>query len=315
MAAAPPVFRINGSEILRDGKPVVLRGVNTMHIFNGNPSDLRKWPGIDIAREFVCNLKNAPLEPGATYYDESHKWTLHSLQALATSNSQRGIVTLFCPFNWDGSDANTGFCGATPSKTAYYAGYKRRMQDWARQFKGQPYVWIELWNEPYEQLRKTEDDALWLSATSEMVDNLRSTGWDGIIVLSGAAWGQDETVIERMGPQLLRGRQDIIFDIHVYEQWLAHPETIPARVAALRAKRLPFLIGEFGPANGKTCYDTKPLLDAARANHISALAWIYTAPNPGDHGGDFLLTHDYLPNDVSNFKWGSTFKAFLAEPH
>lgn len=262
----------------------------------------------------MCNLKNAPLAPGTTYRDDSHKWTLHSLQALATDNSRRGIVTMFCPFNWDGIDPKTGFCGAVPSKTAYYGEYKKRMRDWAKQFRGQPYVWIELWNEPYERLKGQEDDALWLSAASDMVDNLRSTGWDGIVVLSGAAWGQDETVIERMGPQLLRGRHDIVFDIHAYEQWLAHPETIPARVAALRAKELPFLIGECGPANGKTCYDTKPLLDVARANRISAMAWIYTAPNPGDKGQDFLLTHDYLPNDVANFGWGSAFRAFLAEP-
>jgi mannan endo-1,4-beta-mannosidase len=310
-----PAFHTRGGELLRDGKPVALRGVNTMHIFNGDPADLLKWRGIEISREFVCNLKCAPLEPGTSYYDEAHKWTLHSLQALATSNSQRGIVTLFCPFNWDGNDKTTGFCGATPSKTEYYADYKKRMQDWARQFKGQPYVWIELWNEPYARLKSPADDALWLSATADMVDNLRAAGWDGIIALSGAAWGQDETILERMGPELLRDRQDIVFDIHAYEQWLAHPQTMAARFAALRAKRLPFFIGEFGPANGKTSYDTKPLLDVARSNQISTLAWIYTAPNPGDHGQDFLLAHDYQPNDLNNFNWGSTFKAFLAEPH
>lgn len=310
-----PVFHTIGGELLRDGKPVVLRGVNTMHIFNGDPADLLKWPGIEISREFVCNLKNAPLEPGTIYHDAARQWTLHPLQDLATRNSQRGIVTMFCPFNWDGNDKTTGFCGATPSKMDYYAGYKQRMQAWARQFKGQPYVWIELWNEPYARLKSPADDALWLSATADMVDNLRAAGWDGIIALSGAAWGQDETILERMGPALLRGRRDIIFDIHTYEQWLAHPETMAARFEALRAKQLPFLIGECGPANGKTSFDMKPLLGIARTNHISTLAWIYTAPNPGDHGGDFLLQHDYLPNDVNNYQWGSTFKAFLAEPH
>jgi len=274
-----------------------------MHIFNGNPTDLLKWPGIGISREFVCNLKNAPLKPKATYYDESHKWYLHSLQDIATSNSRRGIVTMFCPFGWDSNDA-------TPSKAEYYAVYKKRMQDWARRFTGQPFVWIQLWNEPYAIFKSPADDALWLSTTADMVDNLRTGGWDGIIVVPGSSWGQDETVIERMGPQLLRGRRDIIFDIHAYEGWSAHPENIAARFAALNAKRLPFLIGEVGPVNQET-YDPRPLLDMARTNRISVLAWIYADGN----GSNSLLTHDYQPNNASNFNWGSTFKALLAEPH
>jgi hypothetical protein len=50
---------------------------------------------------------------------------------------------------------------------------------------------------------------------SDMVDNLLSAGWTGIIVVPGASWGQDETATERTGQALLRVRKDIVFDIYL----------------------------------------------------------------------------------------------------
>lgn len=309
LAARADDFHIRGSAIVRGGKPVVLRGVNAMHVFGGDGADLTTWPGITIVREFVGDLKDEPLEPGSAYHDKARNWYLHSLQDVVSHNEARGIVSIVCPWTMD-TFKETDFCGSIPIKAAWYADYKSRMRDWARQFKGQKMVWIEVMNEPFVILTTPQDDALWLSSMSDMVDNLRSAGWDGIIVVPGSAWGQDETVIERMGPALLKGRRDILFDVHIYERWLSHPSTIDERIAAIKASRLPFIFAELGPQNNVNFDDPKPFIAAAQKNKLSVLAWgwgTYGKRSPGN-----LQTNEGGPYDVDNFGWGSAYKSFLA---
>lgn len=277
-----------------------------MHIFAGN--DPLDWPGIGIIREFVGDLKNAPLKSGETYRDMDHHWRLRALQDLVDDNRKRGLVTILCPFSWDGSK-ETQFTGSSPCQSPWYKDYKSRMREWAAQFKGQSDVWIELMNEPFHPLNTAEDDALWLAAMTDMVDNLRSADWSGIILVPGSAWGQDETVIERMGPRLLAGRNDLIFDVHIYNRWQDQPDTIPARCAKIKASGLPFIFGEFGTGSGDGVRDTHPFMKAAQENHFSVLAWGWGTWGPRKPNN--LQLNDGTPNDVGNFGWGSAYKAFL----
>lgn len=302
-------FHIQGAAIVCGGRTVVLRGVNAMHVFGGDGADLTGWPGITIVREFVGDLKHAPLAPGGIYRDEANNRTLHSLQDIVKNNTKRGIVSLICPWSVDGTP-QTSFEGVSPMTATWYSDYKARMRDWAKQFRGQQSVMIEVMNEPFEVFKTPSDDDAWLASMADMVDNLRSAGWDGVIVVPGASWGQDESVIERMGPALLKGRKDILFDVHVYERWLRDPATIGSRIAAVKNSGLAFVFGEIGPQN-QGIYDPRPFLDAASKNNLSVLAWgwgTWGARSPG-----CLQTNEGGPYDTeSNFGWGSAFKGFLA---
>ncbi|MDR3709307.1 MAG: cellulase family glycosylhydrolase [Capsulimonadaceae bacterium] len=314
VASATPAgeFHVRNGVLQRDGSAVTLRGVNAMHVFGGDSSEMRTWPGIGIVREFVGNLRDAPLEPRTAFHDEANGNWLHSLQDVVSKNTANGMVTILCPFGWDGT-RNTVFSGATPSSVAYYSDYKKRMQDWVKQFQGQRNVWIELWNEPFSGRASTGVDARWLSDTGDMADNLRGAGWDGIIVVPGASWGQDETVIERQGAALTSKRGDIVFDVHIYEQWLGKPATIEPRLRKLRSSRLPVVFGEIGPHNNVNVMDPAPFLAAAKATEQSSvIAWIWSR---GEKEPNSLLTRDGQPNDIGNFGWASTYRAFLAEPH
>ena len=115
--------------------------------------------------------------------------------------------------------------------------------------------------------------------------------------------------IPLMGPALINSRRDILFDVHIYELWLADPGTIEKRVAAIKHSGLPFIFAEIGPENN-TLNDPTPFLAAARDNKLSVLAWgwgAYGQRRPGD-----LQTNEGGPYDIGNFGWGSSFKSFLA---
>ena len=189
-------YGIKGNAILCDGKPIIVRGINAMHIYNSKiDPDVFTWSGINIIREFVGDLRDNPIKPGEIFSDEKHH-TLHSLQDTVNENRKYGIITIVCPFGWDGASA-TEFTGCTPQGSTWYADYKARMREWAKQFKGQSDVWVEVMNEPFKSLQGAEGDKMWLSTMTDMVDNLRSAGWDGIILVPGSAWGGDEAVIMR----------------------------------------------------------------------------------------------------------------------
>lgn len=304
-------YEIRGAQIWHDGQPVVLRGVNAMHIFGGDDPSLLSWKGIGIVREFVGDLKDTPLGRGEQYCDSKTRRTLHSLQDIVDANRANGMVTILCPFSWDGTK-ETQFAGVgTPTQARWYQQYKQRMREWAQHFRGQSDVWIEVMNEPFTKLGGAQDDQYWLQTVADMVSNLRRAGWGGIILVPGSDWGGGEAIVERMGPRLLAGRRNILFDIHIYNNWLAHPDKIPERCARVKESGLPFIFAELGPGNkDQYLVDPRPFIHAARRNNFSVLAWGWGTW--GERHYINLQTNDGGPNDNGNFNWGSAFKNFLA---
>ncbi|HEY3332822.1 MAG TPA: cellulase family glycosylhydrolase [Capsulimonadaceae bacterium] len=304
-------YHVTRGIIVRDGVPMALRGVNAFHVYAGDGSDLDIWPGISIVREYVRNLRDTPLDANVTVDDKPNHARLHSLTDVVANNTARGRVTILCPFGWDGTK-DTLFRGKQPSTTPYYADYKARLHDWAVKFASNPNVWLEVWNEPFAGPTTPENEALWLADMTAMVDNLRTAGWDGIIVVPTTSWGQDEGVIFRKGGDLTKDRKDVVFDVHVYEQWLkGTADMMGVRLDAVKATGQAFIIGEVGPQNNLDVLDTAPFLNAARSRQIPVLGWVFSRSNKEANA---LLTRDGKPHDTGNFNWGSTFRDYLAAP-
>jgi mannan endo-1,4-beta-mannosidase len=304
-------YHIGGPNIICNGEPTILRGINAMHIFSPKDPSIDQWDGIKIIREFVGDLQHAPLERGETWRDPNHNWTLNSLQTLIDKNRERGVLTILCPFTWNG-EKSTQFTGCNPLKQEWYPRYKQRMQEWARHFKGQSDLWIELMNEPFHELESPQDSQMWLDTMSDMVDNLRTAGWEGVIVVPGSGWGQDETVIERMGHKLERGRRNLIFDVHVYTRWLKDPKTIGERLDKIKQTRLAYIFGEIGPGSPSEICDTSPFLNQAKQRGLNVLAWGWGTNGPRTVMN--LQNNDGSPNNNGNYSWGWEFKKFLKTP-
>jgi mannan endo-1,4-beta-mannosidase len=298
-------YSISGYKIYNYENPVQLIGANAFHTFGAGSRDMNSW-NIDIAREFVGNVNETPLS-GWAIKDVNGSY-LHSLQAVVDSNRLNNIVTILCPFGWNG-DSQTEFSGKMPSETYWWNDFKTTLQHWAIHFKDQPDVWIELWNEPYRWDRADGyTDDVWLSDMNVLVDIIRKAGNNNIIVVPCAEQGQDESVLFNKGSMFLINKKNILFDIHAYENWLLVSNTeIDNRLEKLKQNKLPVIFGEIGPLNAGVLMNPKIFLDKIYYRGLSVCAWVWKYDS---NDKDALLNEHSLPNDKDNNNWGTTFQSF-----
>jgi mannan endo-1,4-beta-mannosidase len=302
-----PRFNISGSKILDLLSPIQLVGANSFHVFSAGSSDMNSW-NMDIAREFVGNIKENPLT-GSPIQDASGAY-LHSLQTVADSNRKNNRITIFGGFGWDGTNA-TEFTGKRPAQTLWWNDYKIKLLQWAVQFKDQPDVWLEVWNEPYRFDRADGyTDDIWMNDMNEMVSIIRNTGNNNIILVPCAEQGQDESVLNNKGVSFLTGKKNILFDIHAYEKWLLVTNTeIGNRLEQLKQKNLPVIFGETAPLNAGVLMNPQSLLDSIYNRGISVCAWTWKYDG---NDKDALLNAAGLPNDNNNNNWGTHYRNLAA---
>jgi mannan endo-1,4-beta-mannosidase len=296
-------FTIVGNRIFKYNSPAQLIGANALHTFSAGSNDMNSWR-IDIAREFVGNVKEQPIS-GFPIQDANGAY-LHSLQAVVDSNRKNNRITVLCPFRWNGLAA-TDFTGKRPTLTSWYNDCKTKLSQWATQFKNQQDVWIELWNEPYRYDRTDGyTDDIWLSDMNDLTATIRSTGNKNIILVPCAEQGQDESVLNNKGAAFLAGKANILFDVHAYEKWLLVSNTIMGnRLQQLKQNNLPVLFGEVAPVNAGVLMNPKPFLDSIYNRGLSVAAWVWKYDG---NDQDALLNGQGLPNDNNNNNWGSIYK-------
>jgi mannan endo-1,4-beta-mannosidase len=291
-----------GNKILKQGSPIQLFGINAFHSYGAGGLDTKSW-NLDIVREFIGNMHQNPIT-GQPIQDSLGSY-LYSLQTLADSNRAHGQISILCPFGWNGA-SNSVFSGAFPRTSSWWTDYKIQITAWAKQFKDQPDVWIEVWNEPYRYDRTDGySDAIWIEDMNTMVGLIRNAGNNNMILVPCAGQGQDESVLNNTGNLFLEGKNNILFDIHAYEQWLlVSNSSFGNRLSLLQENKLPVFFGETAPINAGTLMNPGPFLDSVyqKGISISAWAWKYSNTDP-----DALLTAAGLPNNSGNNSWGNTF--------
>lgn len=306
-------FAIDKGSILYQQKEIRYKGVNAMQTFGLNdPKLMNDWQ-IKIVREFIGNLREQPIM-GSPLQASDGVW-YHPLQGIVDQNRAHGIVTILCPFGWVDEGGNQKLLtGMDPAQQNFYPAYKQKMKEIAKHFKDQPDVWIQVWNEPYHwdnQNGYTHDR--WLKDMADMVDNLRSvTSFHNIILVPGNEQGQSEEAVLSKGNQLLKGRFNILFDIHAYEKWLLNSskESIVARLNTVKSKNFAFVIGEIGVQNVGDPMPVSHFLEAAEYSNISVLGWLWNQSAPYKNA---LLTQEGVEHATAeNNYWGKIFKEFLS---
>ncbi len=298
-------FSIVGNKILNNQNPIQLFGVNAFHVFGAGSADMANWQ-INIVREFVGNIKESPLT-GAPILDSNGQY-LHSLQAIVDSNRLNNKITILCPFGWNGQP-NGEFTGKFPTQTYWCYDLKKKLSSWAIQFKNQPDVWIEVWNEPYRYDRLDGyNDEIWFSNMTELVSTIRSSGNNNIILVPCAEQGQDESVLLNKGASFLTGKTNILFDIHAYEKWLlVSSADMGKRLVELKGRQLPIFFGETAPMNAGVLMNPSNFLDSSYNQGLSVCAWVWKRDSADK---DALQNNQGQPNDINNNNWGTVFKSF-----
>lgn len=296
-------YQITNSKITNNSKNIQLIGANTFHVFGAGSADMNSW-NLDIAREFIGNIKETPLT-GNSIQDSYGKY-IYSLQNIVDENRKQNKISWICAFGWDGNSA-TLFTGKSPKNTFWWEDYKAKLRLWAIQFKDQNDVWIEVWNEPYRYDRADGyTDTIWLQNMNELTAIIRATGNKNIVVIPCAEQGQDESVLLNKGNEFLAGKSNILFDIHAYEKWLLDtPTNMNNRLNTLNQYNLPIIFGETAPMNAGVLMNPDPFLNLIYDKGISVCAWVW---KKDESDQDALMTRDGLPNNTNNNNWGTTFK-------
>jgi mannan endo-1,4-beta-mannosidase len=296
-------YQITNSNISYNSKNIQLIGANTFHVFGAGSADMNSW-NLDIAREFIGNIKETPLTGNPI--QDSHGAYLYSIQNIVNENRNQNKISWICAFGWDGNPS-TLFTGKSPATTFWWEDYKAKLRLWSIQFKDQNDVWIEVWNEPYRYDRADGyTDAIWLQNMNELTEIIRATGNKNIVVIPCAEQGQDESVLLNKGNAFLAGKSNILFDIHAYEKWLLDSSTnINSRLDALNRFNIPIIFGETAPMNAGVLMNPESFLNLIYDKGISVCAWVW---KKDESDQDALMTQNGLPNNINNNNWGTTFK-------
>lgn len=311
-------YTTHGNQMLKDGVAHEWRGVNAMSEFGSDGSNMKDWPTIDIVRETMLHMASQPIDGPSVVIEGK---AIQSLQSIVNHNRSRGQITLFSAHAW--GSPKEAFQSRNPQETPWWEEYKVRYRAIAEHFKTQPDVWFGIWNEPYSwQGARGYSDELWLRDMTAMVDNIRSTGAQNIIVVPCSHNGQKEDVLLSQGPKLLKDHNNIVFEIHAYERWIGRPNdelwTVPTqaeietRIQALKTAQLPIIFGEYGTYNNRWLASAEPFLKACRKQSVGALAWTWQV---GGSDENALRRADGSPNDSEeNHHYASLVKAYLSEP-
>jgi mannan endo-1,4-beta-mannosidase len=305
---------VEGGSLHYQGLPVTYQGVNAMQTFGlVDPGLMNDWK-VEIVREFIGNLREQPIQ-GAALQASDSKW-YHSLQKIVDQNRAHKRITILCPFGWvDEAGKQTLFTGLNPSAQSFYPAYRSKMQAIAEQFKNQPDVWLEVWNEPYSwNNQQGYTHALWLKDMADMVDNLRRVqGFQNIILVPGNEQGQSEAAVMAKGAELLDGRYNLLFDLHAYEKWLQNTSEaqLVSRLQALKKANFAVVIGELGVFNAGNNLDPSAFLAAVKQTDVSVMGWLW---NKDTSYKNALLTNEGLPNATAeNAYWGKRFQDYLKQ--
>lgn len=304
-------YRVDDQYIRYGDRSLTLRGVNALQTFGLNdPKLMQEW-NIAIVREFIGNVGEQPINGTAVLGSDS-TW-YHPLQTIVDQNRAHGYITILCPFGWVHEDGTrTLFTGLNPMDQAFYPEYRQKMRDIARHFRGQPDVWLEVWNEPFHWNNENGySHQSWLVSMQDMVNNLRAVqGFKNIILVPGNEQGQSADAILAKGHDLLRQQDNILFDLHAYEKWLIErsEQQITRRIMEIHEQGFAVLFGEVGVQNAGGLMPVTPFLQAAEAADVSVLAWLW---NNNSQDPNALLTDEGLPHDSINNNWGSTYRDFL----
>lgn len=281
-----PLFEVVGSKIYdASGVEFIAKGVN----INGPGFG---WPGdtVGYADEIVdrwgfnaIRLNVQQLEPSSYVYEENG-----TIPEIVQAYTSRGAVVVI------EAHENTGdyFVGEELDNLVAW------WREQAKQFKDNPYVWFNVSNEPGDLSSSDPTNvAKWVDQNQRVINAVRSEGANNIVVVDGHYWGQDagewnasaveqsKSALLGYSNQLSDPNQNLVFSVHLYDQWAYGDGKMADYFDRLRADKIPFIIGEYGATKDGSFQSTvTSMFNTAVSQEIGRFAWAWWG------GDDFELT-------------------------
>jgi len=157
------------------------------------------------------------------------------------------------------------------------------------------YIIINIGNEPYGNNNATD----WINATKNAIIDMRSAGFQHMLMVDAPNWGQDwEFVMRDHAASVLAADPDgnTVFSIHMYGVFDT-PSKIQDYISTFVNAGLPVVIGEFGWNHSDGDPDEDAIMSVAQSYGIGYLGWIWS----GDSYLDMITNFD--PNKLT--WWGN----------
>jgi hypothetical protein len=224
-----------------------------------------------------------------------------NLDAIIRAFTQKGIVSILEVHDYTGIYPPDKGYRAEPVKYIHsLSTFKKWWVDKASRYKNNAYVWFNIMNEPgYERTKESAE--LWSKIHGEVIEAIRGTGAENIIVLDEHIWGQGngyyggvssyDSAIIRMGPELNKKYNNIMYSLHVYDAWRDGLSRFEQYFRDAHDLGLCIVIGEFGVVSDNPSHYSavKSMYDSAIPNNVGRMYWAW------DDGG--------LPLTVDGYGW------------
>jgi hypothetical protein len=244
-------FQVRGSKIYDpNGKEFIVKGTYV----NGYGSFWERETTQDVSKivdvwKFNTVRVGVNLHPVEWQGQYVPQFTVNNdLDKIVQAFTSRGVVVLFVFADREGWD--------TPDSKV-----DAKITELAAKYRNNPYVWYDLYNEPGPVKPTTASLDGWVRNYRRLIDLVRRQGNNNIVMVEGSAYGQDagnwdgelvptnNSSILQAGDRVREGIDNVVYSIHVYEQWNGPEQRLADYLDRIIAKGFPMVIGEVGHSN------------------------------------------------------------------
>ena len=199
--------------------------------------------------------------------------------------------------------------------------YIQFLEHFVNRYKDNPYVWIDLHNEPGGWDGLDGDFSRWRAESTVLMDTVRSISPDMMMIVSGTAWGQDTGPSWRHGnvrtdqsallanSDMIQGYDNLITTFHMYDQWRFSYNRVKNYVdELLLSSDAPIYVGEYGSWNGSSTLSASrflhTLLKEPGYEKIARSVWAWSAQDKNDltttgDGSGYLVDSCEAPTNLT----------------
>ena len=234
----------------------------------------------------------------------------NDLDAIVRAFTERGVVVVF--------EAHDRIGG-------YYQGeFLTRLIQWytdlATRYRDNPYVWFDVMNEPGGLYSIDADQ--WINMHGQVIQAIRNTGANNIIIVEGANGGQDagdtsSGMVSESGSAILQYADEvlnyngqsfsnIVFSIHPYDQWNGGDARMADYFDRVQARGLAMIVGEYGvQTNANTQAAAQSVFNTTPPRDIGRIVWHWDGGDDNDlttntsTGGGWEIDNCEAPTNLS----------------
>lgn len=179
------------------------------------------------------------------------------------------------------------------------ADYLQFAEQLANRYKDNPYVWFDIHNEPGSWDGQNLDFTEWRTQMPLILDTVRAIAPDMMLIVSGAAWGQDtgphwgHALVDPdksallANSDIIQGYDKLIATYHMYDQWTFGADRVRDFVdKLLAASDAPIFVGEYGSDNGGDTLSAAEylhqLVDIPEYARVGRSVWTWSAHDAND---------------------------------